>query len=251
MITRIVVPDSHGCFIDPVAAKACLEIIKYVKPTEIVHLGDAVDASGIYSKFKPQYVREMSYSYRTDIDAAKEFLNAVRTSAPRSKRYFLYGNHEDHAERFIASTFSSKADAEMAMPSFDPAVLLGLDSMGYECLRRTEQHGSMATRGVLALEGCHFAHGLTVCLHAASKHLDIMGESIAFGHTHRSQMLVKRRPNGKTIVAQCHGTLAKLNPLYQHGSPNTWSHGVGLQFVDRGELFAFNIPIVGGRWKLP
>lgn len=251
MLTRIVIPDSHGCFIDPSAAVACLAIIKAVKPTEVVHLGDAVDASGIFSKFRPQYVREMSYTYKDDIGAANRFLTLVSNAAPKASKYFLYGNHEDHAERFIASTFTSKIDAEMVMPSFDPAVLLGLKELGFFCLRRSEQHKGMATRGVLALEGCHFAHGLTACMHAAAKHLDIMGESIAFGHTHRMQMLTKRRPNGKVITAQCPGTLAKLNPLYQHGTPNTWSHGVGLQFVDRGQLFAFNVPIIDGRYKLP
>lgn len=251
MLVRVVIPDSHGCFIDPLAASACLAIIKAVKPTEIVHLGDAVDASGIFSKFPPQYVREMSYSYKNDIGAAKEFLSDVKKAAPKADKYFLYGNHEDHAERFIASTYSSREDAELAMPAFDPAVLLDLKGLGYTYLRRSEQHKGMATRGVLSLEGCHFAHGLTACMHAASKHLDIMGESIAFGHTHRMQMLTKRRPNGKVITAQCPGTLAKLNPLYQHGTPNTWSHGVGLQFVDRGQLFAMNIQIIDGRFKLP
>jgi predicted phosphodiesterase len=250
VLKRVVVPDSHGCFIDPKAAKACLDIIRKVKPDEIVHLGDAVDASGIFSKFAPQYVREKSYSYKNDIDAARAFLTDIGKSAPSATKFFLYGNHEDHAERFIAATFASRVDAEMAMPSFDPAVLLGLKELGYFCLRRSEQHGGMATRGVLSLEGCHFAHGLTACVHAASKHLDIMGDSIAFGHTHRAQMLTKRRPNGLTITAQCPGTLAKLNPLYQHGTPNTWSHGVGLQFVDRGQLHAFNIPIINGKWFL-
>jgi len=251
VISRVLIPDSHGCFIDPIAARACLEIIHRIRPTEVVHLGDAVDASGIFSKFAPQYIREKSYSYKTDIDAAKGFLTDVKKAAPKASRYFMFGNHEDHAERFIAATFSSRADAEMAMPAFDPAVLLDLKNLGYKYLRRSEQYGTMATRGVLALEGCHFAHGLTACLHAAAKHLDIMGESIAFGHTHRAQMLTRRRPNGKVITAQCPGTLAKLNPLYQHGTPNTWSHGVGVQFVDRGELFAFNVPIVDGRYKLP
>jgi hypothetical protein len=52
--------------------------------------------------------------------------------------------------------------------------------------------------------------------------------------------------------AWCPGTLAKLQPLYMHTSPTSWSHGYGLQFVSSSGVFMhLNVPIHKGKSLLP
>lgn len=250
MLKRVLIPDSHGSYIDKPAAQAFLKDLKRLAPDEVVFLGDHVDASGIFSKFKAQYLREHEYTYRGDIDAGKAFVHSVRRAAPNARMFYLEGNHEWHIERWIASTFDRSTGA-MAMQAFDPAVLLGLESQKITYIRRSDQYGKMSTRGVLKLEACYFVHGISAALHATSIHLNAFGDNVAHGHTHRAVMLTRRRPNGDLITGQCPGTLAGLSPLYMHTNVNAWSHGYGLQFVDRGRLFAFNIPIIDGKTVIP
>lgn len=250
VITRVVIPDSHGSYIDKKAAAACVRDIVKIKPDEIVFLGDHVDASGMFSKFKAQYLGELDYSYKGDIDAAKSFVTAVRRAAPRADIHYLEGNHEWHVERWIASTFDP-SDARDAYKAFGPDVRLDLSNLGIKYLRRSDVGRGMSTRGVLRLAGCDFVHGIAASLHATSKHLDVFGGNVVHGHTHRAVSIARRRPDGSLISAHCPGTLAKLSPLYMHTSVTNWSHGYGLQFVDGKKLFHYNIPIIDGKTRLP
>ena len=43
---RVIVPDSHGCFVDQAAASAMLADIKLLKPSSIILLGDHLDCGG-------------------------------------------------------------------------------------------------------------------------------------------------------------------------------------------------------------
>jgi hypothetical protein len=50
------------------------------------------------------------------------------------------------------------------------------------------------------------------------------------------------------IGAWCPGTLAKLQPLYRHTAPTSWSHGYAVQFInERGNFLHINVPIIQGR----
>src|SRR5262245_1186760 len=44
--TRVIVPDSHGCYIDPEACKAFLADLEQLRPAEVVMLGDHLDCGG-------------------------------------------------------------------------------------------------------------------------------------------------------------------------------------------------------------
>jgi hypothetical protein len=250
MLKRIAIPDSHGNYIDKQAAQACVRDIKKICPDEIVFLGDQVDASGLFSKFKAQYIREMSYTYKADLHHAKNFFEQVRAAAPKADIYALEGNHEWHVERWIASTFDP-SEAVEAYKAFGPDVRLGLKDMGVKYVRRSEISKGTTSRGILKLSGCYFVHGISQSLWATGKHLDVFGANVCHGHTHRAISIVKRRPTGEIIGGYCPGTLAQLSPLYMHTTPDNWTHGYGLQFVDRGNLFHYNVPIIGGRTVLP
>lgn len=250
MIKRVAIPDSHGCYIDKVAAAAVIADIKRIKPDEVVFLGDHVDASGLFSKFRAQYIRDLDYTYRDDIDKAKDFIAQVRKAAPKAKIYYLEGNHEWHVERWIATTFSP-SEAIDATRAFGPDVRLGLAGLGIEYIRRSDLTIGTTSRGVLSLDGCYFVHGISASLWATGRHLDVFGANVCHGHTHRAVSVVRRRPSGEVIGGYCPGTLAQFAPLYLHTTPDNWTHGYGLQFVDKGILHHYNVAIINGKTVLP
>jgi len=250
MIKRLVIPDSHGQYINRKAAKAAIEIARKVKPDEIVFLGDQLDASGLFSAFKRAYLTD-TYDFRRDVKMAREFIEDVVSAAGEPDVYALEGNHEQHIERWIAGTASSDA-AGFLGDALDPFKILGFDKLGATYVKRGQLTPGMSVRGVLRLQGCLFTHGGYQSIHATHRHATAFGSNICHGHTHRSTSVVLRRPTGEVYGGYCPGTLAEFAPLYQQTTPESWSHGVGLQFVDsRGQLTHFNVPIHEGRYALP
>lgn len=249
-LIRLVCPDSHGSYIDPQAAKAAIEIARKVKPTEIVFLGDQLDASGLFSAFKRAYLSDR-YSFKDDVDKASSFIADLVTAAGKPSVYALEGNHEHHIERWIAGTASSDT-ADFLGDKLDPYRILGFDKFcpAKSYVKRGDTCKGMTVRGVLKLEGCYFMHGAYQSLHATYRHATAFGANICHGHTHRATTTVLRRPTGEVYGGYCPGTLAQFAPLYQQTTPESWTHGVGLQFVERGHLTHFNVPIHEGRYVL-
>ena len=108
---RVIIPDSHGSEIDVPARDAFLADLKQVNPREIVMLGDHVDVGGIFSTHQRSYVEEIRYSYEDDLAAAADFLDEIQKRAPKAEIFALEGNHEAHAERWVARTFYHAKDA--------------------------------------------------------------------------------------------------------------------------------------------
>jgi len=250
-VLRVIIPDSHGAYIDKAAERAFLADLKWLDPGEIVMLGDHVDVSGIFSGHPRNYVSELKYSYREDINAANRFLDAIQKNAPKATIHYLAGNHEMHAERWVARTFSSAEDAEDMRDGIDPEARLQLKRRGIRYYRSDKQYMGLSIPGTIKLGRCYFAHGFRAGKHATSAHLDDFGAPIVHGHTHRSQSVIRRTAASGEIGAWCPGTLAQLQPLYLHTGVSSWTHGYGVQFVSQsGRFLHINVPIVSGQSML-
>ena len=249
-LKRLVIPDSHGSYINRKAAKAAIEICQAVNPDEIVFLGDQLDASGLFSAYKRSYISD-KYSFKEDVRMGREFIADVCAASPKADVYALEGNHEQHIERWIAGTATSDT-ADFLGDKLDPYKILGFDVLGATYVKRADLRPGMSVRGVLCLLGCAFTHGAYQSLHATYRHAQSFGSNICHGHTHRSATSILRRPMGEVYGGYCPGTLAEFVPLYQQTTPESWTHGVGLQFVDsRKQLTHYNVPIHEGRYVLP
>jgi len=79
-------------------------------------------------------------------------------------------------------------------------------------------------------------------------HLARVGANVVFGHVHRVMHVGERTVTNSAFGAWCPGTLAKLQPLYQHTRPTSWQHGYGVQFCNQstGTFVHFNVPIIDG-----
>lgn len=245
---RVIIPDSHGAYIDNRAKDAFLVDLKLLDPREIVLIGDHVDVSGIFSSHPRNYVEELKYSYEDDCAQAAKFLDKIQQAAPSASYHYLEGNHEQHLERWVARTFTSKEDASGVLKVMSPEVKLGLKRRGIRYYRMSEQHMGLAVPGTIKLGKCFFLHGYRAGKYATAAHLDDFGGNLVHGHTHRSQSVIRRTTSAGEIGAHCPGTLAMLQPLYLHTSLSAWSHGYGVQMTERdGRFLNINVPIVAGK----
>lgn len=248
-LVRVIVPDSHGNHIDNAAAAALLTDMRQLSPDEVVLLGDHLDCGGTFNTHQRVYTNELVESYEDDVEAANSFLDGMQKAAPKCVSWhYLEGNHEQHVERWAARAFLNKKDADGLLDRYGPTQVLKLKQRGMRYYRRSEQYMGISIPGTIKLGRCFFTHGVSHSRHAAHSHLVAFGASVVFGHVHRSQSVLERTVSSDGFGAWCPGTLAKLQPLYKHTTPTSWSHGYGLQFVNpSGQFLHINVPIFSGR----
>jgi len=251
-MVRVIIPDSHGNHIDIPARDACLRDVKALNPTHVIMLGDHLDCGGTFSSHQRTYTNEMAESYADDVDATNEFLDLLQEAAPSAREWdYLEGNHEQHVERWTARNFHNQRDAEALLEVFGPEKVLNLKRRHIRYYRRSIQYDDVSIPGCIRRGKCHFVHGISHSKHAAATHLSRFGASVVFGHIHRSQSVVERSVTNNGYGAWCPGTLAKLQPLYKHTEPSSWSHGYGVQFVNpSGNFIHVNVPILNGESML-
>lgn len=244
---RVIIPDSHGEHIDLPARDAFLGDVQKLDPTEIVLLGDHLDCGGTFSTHQRSYTNEMAESYEDDVAAANRFFDMIQRRAPRARFYYLEGNHEAHVERWATRNFLNQKDAVGMLDAYGPQAVLKLRQRGIRYFKRSTQYMGLSIPGAIKLGRCFFVHGVSHSKHAAAQHLARFGANVVFGHVHRVQGINERTVTSAGFGAWCPGTLAKLQPLYAHTAPTSWSHGYGVQFVaSSGEFIHVNVPIHKG-----
>jgi len=245
----VIVPDFHGNHIDPRARAAFLKDLRYIRPEQIVFLGDGLDCGGTFSTHQRAYTHEMVESYADDYGAANAFLDDIEKAAPNCQELdYIEGNHEAHVERWASRTFFNKKDADSLLEKYGPIPILKLKQRGIKYYKRSEQYMGLSIPGTIRKGKCFFTHGVAHSKHATYTHLTRFGANVVHGHTHRAQSSNERTVTSDGFGAWCPGTLAKLQPLYMHTSPTSWTHGYGLQLVNlsTGQFIHFNIPIMKG-----
>jgi hypothetical protein len=243
--TRVIIPDSHGAHIDPIARDAFLADLKSLQPTQIVMLGDHMDCGGTFSAHQVTYTNEMVESYETDVADCNSFLDAICVRAPNAEIHYLEGNHEAHVERWCARNIKTRKDADFFLTKVGPAAVLHLKARGIHYYKSKEFHQGLTVRGSIRLGKCFFTHGVSHAKHADDAHLSAFNSNVVFGHVHRVLEVRSRTVTSSGHGAWSPGTLAKLQPLYRHTEPTTWSLGYGLQFVNEasGRFNHINVPI--------
>lgn len=246
---RVIVPDSHGSMIDTKAKKAFLSDLKSLDPDEIVMLGDHVDAGGLFSKHKKKCQEDMEYSYTEDIKDANKFLDEIQSRAPRAKIHYLEGNHEYHIERWASENIDNDKDVKSFIESNGPESKLQLKSRDIRYYRQMEFYQGLSIRNTIKLGHCYFTHGICASKYATAKHVEKFGGNVVHGHTHRAQEYKTKTVRAAAIGGWCPGTLSILQPTYLHTEPSEWSHGFGVQFVDKksGKFLHINVQIIDGK----
>lgn len=247
---RLIIPDSHGDHIDVSARDALLVDAKALCPDEIILLGDHLDCGGTFNSHQRTYSNEIAESYEDDVAATNTFFDLLHKAVPRQRTRwdYLEGNHEQHVERWAARNFANQKDAEGMLEHYGPQARLHLKKRGVSYYMRSKHYMGISIPGCIRRGVCFFVHGISASKHAAATHLARFGANVVFGHIHRSQSVVERSVTSDGFGAWCPGTLAKLQPLYKHTEPSSWSHGYAIQFINpSGRFLHVNVPIYKGR----
>ena len=246
---RVIIPDSHGSSIDQTAERVFLADLRRLDPDQIVMTGDHVDCGGFLAAHHTLgFIAETTYTYEDDLGWANRFLDGVQAEAPRCREiHYLEGNHEERIERWcIDKCLGKSQDAEMLRRAFAPEFKLNLRERGIRYYRRSQRYGT-SLHGTIKLGKCHFTHGTSTAKMAASVMSSQFGANVVFGHTHRADAYIATPVGLGTIGAWNPGCLCKLQPLWQHARPTSWTHGYAVQIVARsGNFLHINVPIAGG-----
>jgi hypothetical protein len=245
---RLIIPDSHGEHCHWGFANGMIRDVEKLAADirEVVWLGDHLDCGGTFNAHQRTYTHEMTESYQADVQSARRLINMVRERTPNAAHHYLEGNHEQHVERFLARNFATFTDAEFILDLVGPRTVLNLDALDIHYYRASDTHMGLAIPGLIKLGKCHFIHGVSVAKNAVAATLERIGDNIVHGHTHRAQSTIIRTAASEALGGWCPGTLAKLQPLYRHTTPTTWTGGYALQFVEStGRFSHVQVPLFG------
>lgn len=246
---RVIIPDSHGCYIDEQAASALIADIRTLNPSSIIMLGDHLDCGGFLAQHHTiGFVAECEYTFEDDCTAANQFLDQVANAAPNANIDYLEGNHERRIEKFIVTaTLAKKPEATFLRKHISTSIVLNLAKRGINFFSQGVFHEGLRIPATIRRDGCYFTHGEFTSKNAAAQHLAKYNGNIWYAHTHRSDMATKRTVKDGLIGAWNPGCLCKIQPLWMHTNLTDWAHGYGVQLVRKGiGHLNLQIPIIDG-----
>jgi len=250
----VILPDVHSYQRDKKAYDLCLAALPIINKqypvTKVVQLGDLLEG-GELSSHPVTNVYDQTPSYADELEwAVEEFWNPVLAAFPKANHYALLGNHEDWINKWLAKRLGACDLSQSMFDEYSPKNLY--EDMG---IHVTPYGNEDISEGVLELfPKLLCVHGWSFAMNAAKAHLDRVmgGNSLIFGHTHRTQSYVKRNPIGnESVGAWSFGALAKNNLLYQKGIPCDHTLGFGLVLTHNDSFqvlpIQINIRSNGGR----
>ena len=250
---RVIVPDSHGCFVDQAAASAMFADIKLLKPKSIILLGDHLDCGGFLAEHHTWgYVAETDYTFEDDCGATNQFLDKLQSAAPEADIEYLEGNHERRIEKWIVTDVlgsgkGSRSSVKTLNALFSTESVLQLARRKIPIYKQGQWYDGCQVPGTIMRDNCYFTHGQFTSKAAAAAHLAKYNSNIWFGHTHRMDMATKRTVSSGPIGAWNPGCLCQLQPYWMHQNLTDWVNGYGIQLVQRGlGHLNLQIPIING-----
>lgn len=99
MKTALIIPDCHIPYEDLKAYDLMLQVAKFVKPNEIVILGDYLDFYSVSSHSKnPELART---ALAREIECGKKRVKQLERLFPNADKVYIEGNHENRLSRYI------------------------------------------------------------------------------------------------------------------------------------------------------
>lgn len=234
-LTRVAfIPDVHAPYHDPKAWAIAMRAIRHFCPEHIGILGDFGDFYGISSFDKSPSRR---YSMADEVGVCNRLLDQVSALEAKSVT-FVEGNHEDRLTRYIAR---HAAALHGLIP--DVRALFRLQDRGW---------GFCAYRNYYKVGKLNVTHDVNrhgrFALHQS---LDIAGDNLLIGHTHRLGYVVERTLLGHPHLAISGGWLGDYKAIdYQHQAQSRfWQHGfvVGYMEPKTGYVHLQPVAIFAGR----
>lgn len=247
---RVAFGDTHGASLDPAAWNAFIGDMERLKPREVVHLGDIIDAGGWLAQHQTMgYLAEVGTSYAEDIDAANQMWDSLQAAVPGASIHAIEGNHDMRVEKWcISQTLRHNLDAEYLTGLLSPQHLTHLEKRGIPYYKREQCHSGLKNNsGSLVLGKCAFTHPQRASKHHASRMASDWGMNVVYGHTHRRDYFPASNARGDNWAAWSPGCLCVTRKYWHHTENFGHTQGYHLQIVQPcGQFLGINVPIIDG-----
>jgi hypothetical protein len=234
--TRAIVSDLHGQQMDQPAFAAFVRDLKMIQPRQVFILGDWIDCGGWLSEHPTLHLGETEGSFVDDIGAGNQSLDAIQDAAPKAEIWYWEGNHDWRIIKTMLKLVKGhKGDAEFMKRLWGVKRLLNLTERGIGFVPHDVIQPGMRVRGLKRFGDWSFSHGpFKSCGKTAlDRNLSRLKCNFAQGHIHRLLHATQQSADQQTIHAYSFGCLCQMAPFYMENNPTDWSHGFGLQEVNR------------------
>lgn len=203
--------DLHLPYHNRAAVRQVIKLIKKLRPTHIIQVGDLYDQY-CFSRFTKKNITTSIKEILLARKYAVELWTAIRKVAPRAKCFQLLGNHDVRLTKRIAEKVPEAY--EIVKEKLDELYTFrGVKTLYDE-------------RDILKIGSVAFTHGY---LSRLGDHCRLFGQSVVVGHSHVGGCVFEQR-HGKIIYELNAGYLAdeSSEPLrYRPTKTCKWTLGVG------------------------
>jgi hypothetical protein len=230
---------------DEAAIRVALSVVREVRPTEILRVGDDLDLPDL-GKYRT--TPAFAFTTQAAIDRATVLGAEQRDAAPNARIVWLAGNHEERLSNYVLD--NAKAAYGLRRGRFEDGVPSGWPVLSVPYLCRLDDFEIEYRPGFPAADfelvpSFRIVHGLHVTSNGstASKYLSRERSSVAYGHVHRREYAARTfKANGVPveIFAASPGCLARIDGAVPStkgatdldGRPvsvvEDWQQGIGL-----------------------
>ena len=201
-------------------------------------IGDFLDMNSLSGHDINKFTALPGLTLSSEYTAGNKVLDMLTNHLkPSADRVYLYGNHEDRWNRYMADMQKAKT------PLQSPAEALNLDSRGFNVYTHWEQ--DYVTLG----KHLDLMHGQYFNVHSAKKHIDTYRGSIMYAHTHRIQTYIEGSTGGFNIGWG--GDIS--SPLFNYmprGTKKQWMNGFAVVTIDNnGEYYVTQVYHHNGKFR--
>ena len=237
--TWIVGSDIHVPKQNKQALSCFIKTIEKLKPYGVILNGDIMDC-GVFSRHdinvepkKHWTDSDFFEASLKDYEEAEKLLKDVRKGLSKDGRLvWLLGNHEVWLQDFIERSPTTRGKL-FSLEKRLPLKELDVKVYPYKDIFKL---GKLRVVHTLFDSG-----GAGGGKHHASKHVEVMGASVLYGHYHDIQSSSKVTPELVSHMAYSAGCLCDLNPRYLRNGPQNWSHGFAIVYVYPNNQFQVDI----------
>lgn len=250
---------------DEKAIQIAIELIKYVKPSAVVCVGDNLDLPEM-----GKYLTTPAYQQTTQaaIDRAALLCAQIRAAAPNAEIVWLAGNHEERMPKYLLTNAAAAYGLRKGnIPESWPVL-----SVPYLC--RMNEYGVEYRPGYPASdywinEKLRVIHGDRVKSSGSTANVYLNNEktSVIYGHIHRIETAFKTREDfdgPRTIMAASPGCLARIDgavpstkggvdldgrPLVRY---ENWQQGIAVVTYEnnRDHKFSYEVMPIYNGWGM-
>jgi len=223
---------------------AFLNFLSFFKPKVFVFGGDQLDLS-LVSHFDKSKIRktEGHRLFREYDGFDLEILQPLESRLPKDcKKIWINGNHEDWIEQWLDENPVFEGGVE-------PENYLRLNGRGWEIFPYGSRNAEKTVYW-LTPKLC-IAHGFYCNVYHSRKHVEAVGKSIIYFHTHTFQSFTKENivENKDHHTAYAIGCMCKTDPSYGKGRPNRWLQGFCYGYLlENGNFNVYPTVIIKGKF---